>query len=298
MIDVRVAELAARQHNRFSRRQLTALGVSEQVLRHRLASGRWVALHDAVYAIAPALDSDMSRWTAAILTEPGSVLSHSSAAGAWGIHDRPRLFEIVTRPGCGGPHRQGGVLVHRSETLAADTTTHRGLPITSVPRTLLDMAASVDRRLTARLAREALRLGLTTVPELADALTGRHRGRRGSRRLLLVVERYAGLPVARCRSGAEVRALELLRDAGRPGPDVNRRIGGEEADLSWRAERLIIEIDGGQYHLDAGEDARKEEVWRRGGWHVERITADDVFDKPHRLLALAPEGANVDQWGL
>jgi hypothetical protein len=294
MIDVRVAELAARQHNRFARRQLLALGISDNALRHRIATGRWVAVDDGVYAIAPALDSDMGRWTAALLTEHGSVLSHGSAGAARGYDDRPRPFETITRPGSGGLHRQGSVLVHRSTTLDGDTVMDRGLPMTSVPRTLLDVAPHVPPRMLARLTREALRLRLTTVAELVEALATRHRGRRGSRRLLLVVARYADLPVGRCRSGAEVRALELLRDAGRPAPDVNRRIAGEEADLSWRALRLIVEIDGAQYHLDAGEDQRKQAVWEAAGWEVRRIDAEAVFRRPHAFLALAPP-PNVDE---
>jgi very-short-patch-repair endonuclease len=99
---------------------------------------------------------------------------------------------------------------------------------------------------------------------------------------------YAGLPVNRARSGAEVRALMVLRNAGRTLPRLNRKVGGEEADLSWQAQQLIIEIDGGPFHQDVGEDARKEAVWRAAGWTVLRIPSDDVYDAPERLLALAP----------
>lgn len=64
------------------------------------------------------------------------------------------------------------------------------------------------------------------------------------------------------------------------------RIAGEEADLSWLRTRLIVEIDGGPFHLDRGEDARKQGVWEAAGWTVRRIPSDDVYDRPHRLLAL------------
>ena len=60
-------------------------------------------------------------------------------------------------------------------------------------------------------------------------------------------------------------ALEILRDAGRPMPQLNHRIAGEEADLSWPRYRLIIEIDGGPFHLDVGEDARKQTIWEQLG---------------------------------
>ena len=82
--------------------------------------------------------------------------------------------------------------------------------------------------------------------------------------------------------------MEILRDAGRPLPELNVRIGGEEADLSWSRERLIVGIDGGPFHLDVGEDARKRAVWEAAGWTVRRMPSDDVYESPARLLRLAP----------
>ena len=122
---------------------------------------------------------------------------------------------------------------------------------------------------------------------LLRAVDGHFR-RRGTRRLLRTLARYAGLPLSRARSGAEIRALMVLRDAGREVPRLNHEIAGEEADLSWATERLIIEIDGGPFHQDVGEDARKEAVWRDAGWTVLRITSEVVYEDPLQLLALAP----------
>jgi len=86
--------------------------------------------------------------------------------------------------------------------------------------------------------------------------------------------------------------MEVLRDAKRPLPRLNARIAGEEADLSWPTVKLVIEIDGGPFHLDVGEDARKERTWERAGWTVRRIPSDDVYERPERLLRLSPP-ANV-----
>jgi very-short-patch-repair endonuclease len=166
-------------------------------------------------------------------------------------------------------------------------TTLHGIPITSVRRTLLDIARHFSDRGLARSVREAVRLELITVAELGDAL-GAYRGRRGSGRLAATVARYAGLPLVRARSGAEVRALEVLREAGRLPPRLNVRIAGEEADLSWMSSRLIIEIDGEPFHRDRGEDARKQARWEAAGWTVRRISSDGVYDRPEALLALAP----------
>jgi hypothetical protein len=296
MWDVRVTRLAGNQFNRVSRRQLLRLGLSHDTIDYRLQTGQLVAVEEGVFAIAPVLEhDDWGRWMGATLTAPGSVLSHASAGAAYGIWSLPREFEIVTRPGSGGPRRHGGVLVHRSSTLDGDRAVRRGIPITSVSRTLLDLARTVSERGLARALRESVRLELITLDAVGDAL-GRYHGRRGSRRLAETVARYAGLPLERARSGAEIRAMEILRDAGRPLPNLNVRIAGEEADLSWPRARLIVEIDGGPFHLDAGEDTRKEKRWRAAGWTVRRMPADHVYAHPVRLLALAPP-ANVPQSG-
>ena len=291
MWDAEIAELAGRQFNRISRAQLLDLGLSEKAIVHRLAAGRLVAVEQGVFAIAPVLEDDWSRWMGATLTAPGSILSHISAAVAWGALTVPRSIECVTRPGSGGPRRHGGVLAYRSSTLDGEVTERRGIPITSVPRTLLDLARTVGDKALARALRESVRLDLTTLAGVGDHL-GAFRGRRGSRRLANAVARYAGLPLERARSGAEIRALEVLRDADRPLPLLNARIAGEEADLSWRTGRLILEIDGTPFHLDVGEDARKQRAWESAGWTVHRLPSEDVYERPAHLLALAPTRAS------
>ena len=183
------------------------------------------------------------------------------------------------------------MLVYRSTVLEGDRVEFRGIPMTSVPRTLLDLARITSDRALARAVREAVRLDRVTLDELGDAI-GRHRGRRGTRRLARTVARYAGLPLERARSGAEIRAMEILREAGRELPNLNVWIAGEEADLSWPRERLIVEIDGGPFHLDAGEDARKEAAWRGAGWTVRRLPSDAVYENPAHLIVQASNVRN------
>ncbi len=287
MRDVRAVELARRQFNRVSRRQLLELGWSDRVVTRSVAVGSLVVVEQGVFAFAPLLDhDDWGRWMGATLTAPGSALSHASAAAARGFWSLPRHFETITRPGSGGPRRFGGVLAFRSAKLEGECDHLNGIPITSAPRTLLDLAAHTSERALARTVREAVRLRATSLSEIGDAL-GRHRGRRGAARLGEAIARYTGLPLARARSGAEIRALEILRDANSELPLLNVRIAGEEADLSWSRRRLIIEIDGGPFHLDVGEDARKEAIWSAAGWSVRRIDSDDIYAHPHLLLRLA-----------
>lgn len=280
-------ELAARQHRCVSTAQLADLGFGRNAIAHRVATGRLVALHQSVYAVAPVGDDDRSRWMGAALTTPDSFVSHAAAGTAYGFWPFSPAVPIVTRPGSGGPRLLDGVQVFRSVLLAGDTDTWEGIPITTPERTAIDLAARATPERTGRMVREAIRLKVTTAADLLDGVR-RHPGRRGVRRLYVAVSRYAGLPLSRTRSDAEARALELIREWGCPAPQVNVRIAGEEADLSWPEHRLVIEIDGPQFHLDAAEDARKEAVWRAAGWSVHRIPSDDVYLRPDRLRALIP----------
>ena len=287
MRDVRLLALAATQFNRVSRGQLHELGYSDKAIEHRLRCGRLAVSEQGVFAVAPVLDDERGVWMGATLTSPHTFLSLASAGAAHGFWTRERDFETVTRAGTGGPRRHGGVLVFRSATLDGETTTLGPIPITTPERTLVDLAAHVSRSALARALREAIRLRVTTLDRVFDALL-RHRGRRGTVLLTTVACRYAGLPLHRARSGAEVRALVLLRDAGFEVPQLNRKVAGVEADLVWLRQKLIVEIDGGPFHLDAGEDARKQQLWEDAGWTVRRLPSDDVYEAPERLFALAP----------
>lgn len=289
MRDVRIAERAGAQFNRISLTQLRELGVSEEALRHRLDQGRMVRVERNVFAVAPVdPENDWGKWMAATLGHPGSVLSHRSAAAARGFWGLPRTVEEITRPGKAGVKRHGRLCIRHSTRLPECTEEVRGIPTTSAPRTLLDLAGlPISPRALAWCVREAVRLEETDTARLTDFLAS-NRGRRGVARLASTLSAYSGLPIERARSGAEVRALMILRDAGRPMPALNVRRAGEEADLSWPQLRLIIEIDGGIWHLDRGADAQKQAIWEAAGWLVRRIDADRVYDSPGRLLAIAP----------
>lgn len=293
----RAIKTAGEQFNRISRAQLRHSGLSDTAIRRNTARGRLVIVDHGVFAIAPALNHDpWGPWMSATLTEPGTWLSHLTAAVAWGLLSREGPLVAVTRLGDGGPRQHGRLLVHRSRCLEGEVTTLDGVPITTAPRTLLDIATmkSVSDKALARAVRQAVRLGHVTLHDLGAAL-GRFRGRRGVRRLARTVARYSGLPLERARSGTEVRALEVLRDASVPMPKLNIVVAGEEADLSWSRSRLIVELDGAPFHLDVGEDARKEKAWRGAGWTVRRLPAEDVYEYPHRLLEQATPPPNVPE---
>ena len=294
MRDREIAAKAGEQFNRISRAQLEALGCSQRAIQHRVEAGRLVITEEGVFAIAPVLDDDWGRWMGATLTQTETHLSHLSAACAYGMLEREGPLTTVTRTGWGGPRQHGGLLAYRRLNLAGEVGELRGIPITCPERTLLDLAPHLSHKALARALRQAIRLELTTLVAVMEFVLARPR-RRGVRKLARACARYSGLPLERARSGAEVQALLVFRDAGYMVPELNRKVAGEEADLRWPALGIIVEVDGDPFHQDVGEDARKEALWRAAGEDVRRISSDDVYERPRRLLALVPEAAPVPE---
>ena len=279
-------DIAARQSGCVAAWQLRRAGLSWHAIRHRTRDLR--RLHDGVFLTGDAPMTRLQRWWAATLTAPGSVLAFASAGAAYEMRPWEGAFEVIVRSGSGGPRRQHALLVCRTKHLRA--TTLGGLPITTPERTLADLWPSLDERAQGRMLRNALRLRRLTVPSLAAHLS-QASARQRPRSLVHRVARYESLQLDRCRSDAEALAIVLLADAGTPAPNVNVRIAGVEADLSWPDRRLIIEIDGGSFHQDKLEDARKTSIWRAAGWRVERLPAGVVYDEPERLIRAARPGS-------
>jgi uncharacterized protein DUF559 len=282
-MDVRLWELAAGQRDLVAAWQLRGFGWTPRMIaQHRMYDG-WTVVHPGVYALTYAPLTREQRRMAATLTAPNSFLCRFSAGAHYGIWSFNAGYETIVRPGNRGRHRSAGVLVRYSQTLHDDVGIHDGIPITSPERTLIDLATHAD---PARALREARRLKLTTPYLLAVSLE-KHRGRRGTKKLAELNDRYSGLPYSRCRSNAEARALEVLHDAGVGAPRVNERFVREEADLTWPDRRLIIEIDGPQFHQISAEDTRKQAIWENAGFAVRRISSDEVYDRPDLLIRLA-----------
>jgi hypothetical protein len=254
-----------------TRAQLLNLGLSVDAIESRLRRGSLHRLHEGVYAVGHGDVSLRGRWLAAVLAAgPGAVLSHRAAAALWGL--RPYDGIEVT-----APHRRAsrlGSIVHRSSLLPADErTVVDGIPVTTVPRTLFDLAAVLPRRQAERAVEEAEVQGLTDELSLPD-LVARYPGRRGARTIRRLLERgNIGLHVT--RSELERRFLELIMAVGLPPPALNALAEGFECDVVWREQRVIAELDGRSTH-DTGtafeRDRRRDRVLAAAGWRVIRVT--------------------------
>jgi hypothetical protein len=285
MTDVRLLEgLARRQQGCVARWQLIDGGWTTARCDSALAGLR--RLQDGVYVTGHAPVTAVQRRWAATLSAPRTVLADENAACHRDLLERePRAVRVV-RPGRGGVERSPRLVVRYSATLEGNVVRRDGLWVTTPERTVIDLWPRLRGRQPERLLRDAVRLKLTTIPALLD-IVERHGRRRGVATLRERCAVYVRLPLDRCRSDAEVEGLLVLDTAGVPLPAVNVRRAGEEADFSWPGRRLIIEIDGPQFHRDPLEDARKTRIWTLAGWTVRRISSDAVYHDPSALLALA-----------
>jgi predicted transcriptional regulator of viral defense system len=285
-LDKRLAELALGQWGVVSLAQLRALGLSQDAVQRRARAGRLRRMHRGVYAIGGATLPREGRWLAAVMASgEGAVLSHVSAAVHWNLlrYDapRPEITAPVSR------HRVPGIRLHRSRCLdAQDTTHHEGIPVTTVHRTLLDIAAEAPEHHLERALAQAERLQLYDHTAIQDAIA-RANGHRGTGRLIKAI---AADPQW-TRSELERRMRKLARQHTLPTPMSNHTLDapdhpGLEADFYFPTHRLVVETDGWDTHKTrhAFEDDRaKDAALTAAGYTVLRFTWRQLRDDPHTV---------------
>jgi very-short-patch-repair endonuclease len=281
--DILAARLAGKQWGVICWSQLRACGLSKAGIGRRVSAERLHRIHPAVYAfVPPAALAREGRWLAAELAcGEGAALSHRSAATLWDLLDDWPGPPDVTVP-VGHSQTVRGIAVHRSRNLAPYVTKWRGITVTTVERTLADLADVVPQARLHRAAQQAEFLRLRVGP--AGDPWSHANGRRGapSLRTLPLLRARAGMT----RSELERRMLALGRRAGLPEPECNQEIEGETVDFVWRKARLVVETDGGQAHLTATafeQDRRRDVDLTVAGWRVARFTWAMVRYEPARV---------------
>src|SRR4051794_34303355 len=117
MTYVRLGGLLKTQADVVAMWQLRAGGWQDYRIDYAIRRGGWQQLYDGVYVRSKSPPTRRQRFFAAVLTAPGTILSHASAAVCWGFLQRRLPIEIVSRPGNGGPQQYRGLRVCRSTTL-------------------------------------------------------------------------------------------------------------------------------------------------------------------------------------
>jgi very-short-patch-repair endonuclease len=280
-VDLRIAELASQQWGVVSHVDLIVLGVTRRQIEHRLAQGRLVRIHPRVYAFGHARLTQQGRWLAAVRAcGPGAALSHRSAAALWGLRGTPGGRIEVTVPRS-GRHARRGVLLHTSRRLTPeDVAVVHGIPATTPARTIVDLADVEAPHRVRRAADQAERLNLHAPIVPIE-------GRRGIRSLVALEHERLGAQLT--RSELEEAGLDVARQANLPRPEVNAMVEGTECDFVWRAQRLILEIDGFAFHrtLARFNDDREKALYLEArNWRVLRAAAAQLMARAPVVAAL------------
>ena len=282
--DARIARVAERQHGVVCFEQLRTAGLGAGAINSRVRLGRLHRLHRGVFAVGHRHLSREAHWLGAVFAlGGGAALSHMSAAALWGIRASSAAAVHVTVPtSAGRPHR-AGIVVHRSRTLTAEDIDERdAIRVTSVARTLLDLAATLAPGPLERAVERSLSLRLFDLAAV-DMVIAANPRRPGVTTLAdLVAMTHDEPPLT--RSDLEALMRDLCDAHAIPRPEVNAWIEGAEVDFFWRAQRLVVETDGHETHRTRAafeNDRAKDARLTMRGYRVVRFT--------HRQLVYAPQ---------
>jgi hypothetical protein len=242
--------LAAKQHDTVSRAQLTELGFGAAAITYRLTTGRLHRVHAGVYAVGRPSLTRHGRWMAATLAcGIAAALSHRAAAALWQIYPFHGAVIDVSAPGRSRNARPG-LRVHRPRRLEPeDVTTVDGIPVTTVARTLIDLAPSLSPQRFERAWDAGVRLGVLDLDEVID-LRARSNGRRGLHKVDALIVAQRPLP-PRSRTELERDGYDLFANApGIPIPSANAWLPevAMEVDLVWPGHGLVVELDHQEWH--------------------------------------------------
>jgi very-short-patch-repair endonuclease len=279
----KLAELAETQYGLVTRRQMVELGFSAAAIGRASGARRLHRVHRGVYALGHPVLGPHARCLAAVMTAGrGAILSHGSAAWLWGLEARCGTPVEVTVPSHGG--RRHDIAMHHSSTLSlSESATMERIPVTALPRTLLDLAATVSPRKSWNAIDRAERLGLLDLAAV-DGMLRRRRGHRGARRLRQALEIYRDPAFHRARS--ERLFSDLVKRAGLPKPAMNAWVESFEIDAYWARERFAVEVDGWDAHRTRRafeRDRLRQEEMKLAGIDCIRISARRIEREPRQV---------------
>jgi very-short-patch-repair endonuclease len=285
-----LAALAERQYGVVGRRQLVEAGWSTGAIEKRIRNGRLHPLYAGVYRVGHRLVQREGQWLAAVLASgPDAVLSHWSAAALWMIRPNSRSIIDVTDPR--KSRTWDGINRHHKALPTDEITVEEGIPVTTVPRTIFDLAATEPVDAVQSMLKEAEYRNLWDRLSLWD-LVERYPGRRGVRRVRVALERLKEEPAGHERSPLEERFAPFLRRHRLPLPRFNDWIilGDKryQVDCHWPGTGQIVELDGWGSHKTRSafrDDRARDRRLRVAGYSVTRITWNQLDDEPETVAA-------------
>ena len=281
-----VAWVADQQLALITTHQLHIAGVGRGAVRRRLENETLHRMFRGVYLVGHPIPLPGGRELGAVLAcGHRAFVSHRSAAALWGLARAPLDVDVtVVARGC---RSRDGLRVHRVDRLDATDRDHKsGIPVTSPARAIVDYAATANAGELEYAIAEAHAHHLTTEPQILAAIE-RVPNHAGAASLRSILSQPGG--ARRTRSGGERAMLRLTRAAGLPAPRTNVLIEGYTADFLWAEERLIVEVDGYDFHSSRAafeRDHRRDIVHKNAGYEVLRFTARQLEDEPLYVAAV------------
>lgn len=280
-MDRRIARIATAAHGVVTRAALLASGVTEAEIRERLGRGTLIRVHRGVYRVGHRAPSVEASYLAAVRAcGDGAVLSGMSAAWLLGlIKGRAPQPEVTTLT----ERHIEGVRTRRARARGpGDRLLWRGIPVTPVAQTLVDIAPDLTIDQLARACHEA-GVRYRTTPADVDAVLARWPRARGAGKLRRILHGEVHVTL----SELESRFLGRLRAAHLPLPVTNRPAGGRRVDCRWTEYRLTVELDSYRYHASRHawerDHRRAREAYARGD-DFRRYTYTDVFEEPRLMM--------------
>ena len=284
--------LAGAQHGVVSRDQLLEAGLSAEAIKHRTRTGRLHPMARGIYAVGrPELSRLGEMMVAVLALGPGGVVSHATAAELWAVRRGVHPLEISLPTSSG--RRRAGVVVHHRRGLADEVTRHCGVPVTSLPLTLIDMALRWSPRQLEAAVNQADALDLLDPVAMRKALT-RFKGQPGVRPLRRLLDEHT---FRLTDSELERLFLRLVRRAQLPLPATQRYASSWRVDFIWQELGLVVETDSLRYHRTPSQqnrDYRRDHAHRLNGLIPLRFTHFQVrHQSDYVLRVLRSEAARI-----
>jgi hypothetical protein len=199
----------------------------------------------------------------------GAALSHLAATELWEVRKyRAPIIDVAV------PKRRRvrtSTRIHRTTLHSGDVTIHKGIPVTTIARTLVDLTDVLTAHELANVIHEAAfrrRFNEHATRKAMQRANGRHNLKTLERALELHASGSAGL-----KSRDEAAFLSMLEDL--PEPLVNTKLHGIEVDFHWPDRKLVVEIDGPGHARPRTrlQDAHRDAILRAAGYEVVRLSA-------------------------
>jgi very-short-patch-repair endonuclease len=261
---------------------LIRLGFSKDSIHRAVRAGRLHRIYPSVYAVGHARLSWRGRVAAAVLWGgPGAAASHLTAAVLRELLRSQSSAVHITVVGKGKRIR-GALRVHHVRRLdPADVTVLDGIPVTSLARTLLDIAETEPPRRLGQALEQAERMKQLDLRALRETCQ-RNSGRRGLKPLGLAVRAF-DYQAAETNPGLEREFLAFVRNYRLPKPQINVQVGPYVVDFLWPDHNLIVEADSYEFHRDRAtfeSDRQRDIQLALLGFTVIRLTHRRLKEEP------------------